>query len=134
MLILQSSRVAGILKDLHSFVSLLLRHLRMINKELDKIEDTLGRRNTLQLEEEDRLHWHNVQTKLNQHKQIEEVRSNFKWETCMVLFSVNYLNRFTLSFEVEFRKETQARRIHWERHFRCKPGDLSSSPRMYVKL
>ncbi|XP_076417615.1 uncharacterized protein LOC143270680 isoform X3 [Peromyscus maniculatus bairdii] len=48
------------------------RHLRMINKELDKIEDTLGRRNTLQLEEEDRLHWHNVQTKLNQHKQIEE--------------------------------------------------------------
>ncbi|XP_037055118.1 fibrous sheath-interacting protein 2-like isoform X2 [Peromyscus leucopus] len=48
------------------------RHLRMINKELDKIEDTLGRRNTLQLEEEDRLHWHNVQTKLNQHKEIEE--------------------------------------------------------------
>ncbi|XP_059106752.1 fibrous sheath-interacting protein 2-like isoform X2 [Peromyscus eremicus] len=48
------------------------RHLCMINKELDKIEDTLGRRNTLQLEEEDRLHWYSVQTKLNQHKQIEE--------------------------------------------------------------
>ncbi|XP_052605733.1 fibrous sheath-interacting protein 2-like [Peromyscus californicus insignis] len=48
------------------------RHLCMINKELDKIEDTLGRRNTVQLEEENRLHWYSVQTKLNQHKQIEE--------------------------------------------------------------
>ncbi|KAL1766327.1 fibrous sheath-interacting protein 2-like [Sigmodon hispidus] len=49
-----------------------LRHLRMIKKELDKIEDTLGRRNTLQLKEEDRQHWDNVRIKLSQCKQVEE--------------------------------------------------------------
>ncbi|KAL6040014.1 hypothetical protein STEG23_015580 [Scotinomys teguina] len=47
------------------------RYLSMINKELDKIEDTLGLRSTLQSEEEDRQHWDSVQTKLRQQKQIE---------------------------------------------------------------
>ncbi|EGW12307.1 Fibrous sheath-interacting protein 2 [Cricetulus griseus] len=49
-----------------------LRHLRMINKELDKLENTSERRNTLQLKEEDRQHWDNVRTKLNLRKQVEE--------------------------------------------------------------
>ncbi|CAH6780230.1 Fsip2l [Phodopus roborovskii] len=49
-----------------------LRHLRMINKELDKIENTSGRRNTLQLKEEDRQHWDNVRRKLSLRKQVEE--------------------------------------------------------------
>ncbi|MEJ1275891.1 putative gene 595 [Cricetulus griseus] len=48
------------------------RHLRMINKELDKLENTSERRNTLQLKEEDRQHWDNVRTKLNLRKQVEE--------------------------------------------------------------
>ncbi|OBS64955.1 hypothetical protein A6R68_06508, partial [Neotoma lepida] len=56
----------------HQDQLLKLRHLHMINKELDKIEDTLGRRNTLQLKEEDRQHWENVRTKLSQQKDIEE--------------------------------------------------------------
>lgn len=80
MLIYHRSRVTGILKvtsSLHPFVLLLLRHLRMINKELDKLENTSERRNTLQLKEEDRQHWDNVRTKLNLRKQVEEVRIKF---------------------------------------------------------
>ncbi|KAH0506594.1 Fibrous sheath-interacting protein 2 [Microtus ochrogaster] len=42
-----------------------LRHLHMIHKELDKIENTSERRNTLQLLEEDLQHWDNVRRKLN---------------------------------------------------------------------
>lgn len=80
MLLCQSFRVTGILKEtsnLHSYVSLLLRHLRMINKELDKIENTSGRRNTLQLKEEDQQHWDNVRRKLNLRTEVEEVRVKF---------------------------------------------------------
>lgn len=72
--------MTGILKatsNLHSYVSLLLRHLRMINKELDKIENTSGRRNTLQLKEEDQQHWDNVRRKLNLRTEVEEVRVKF---------------------------------------------------------
>lgn len=72
--------MTGILKEtsnLHSYVSLLLRHLRMINKELDKIENTSGRRNTLQLKEEDQQHWDNVRRKLNLRTEVEEVRVKF---------------------------------------------------------
>ncbi|XP_055474033.1 fibrous sheath-interacting protein 2-like [Psammomys obesus] len=49
-----------------------LRHLQMIKKELDKIENTSGRRNTLQLKEEDREHWDNVRKVLNLRSQVEE--------------------------------------------------------------
>lgn len=80
MLLYQSFRVTGILKEtsnLHSYVSLLLRYLRMINKELDKIENTSGRRNTLQLKDEDLQHWDNVRRKLNLRTDIEEVRVKF---------------------------------------------------------
>nr|XP_048306252.1 fibrous sheath-interacting protein 2-like isoform X2 [Myodes glareolus] len=49
-----------------------LRYLRMINKELDKIENTSGRRNTLQLKDEDQQHWDNVRRKLNLRTDIEE--------------------------------------------------------------
>ncbi|XP_055474032.1 fibrous sheath-interacting protein 2-like [Psammomys obesus] len=48
------------------------RHLHMIKKELDKIENTSGRRNTLQLKEEDREHWDNVRKVLNLRSQVEE--------------------------------------------------------------
>nr|XP_038956240.1 fibrous sheath-interacting protein 2 isoform X3 [Rattus norvegicus] len=49
-----------------------LRHLNMINKELDKIEDTLERRSTVQMKEEDRQHWDEVRKKLSLRQQIEE--------------------------------------------------------------
>ncbi|GAB1302761.1 Fibrous sheath-interacting protein 2-like [Apodemus speciosus] len=49
-----------------------LRHLNMINKELDKIEDTLGRRSTLQMKEEDRQHWEEVRRKLSLQQQVDE--------------------------------------------------------------
>ncbi|CAO2622322.1 Fibrous sheath-interacting protein 2, partial [Lemmus lemmus] len=49
-----------------------LRHLRMINKELDKMENTSGRRNTLQLMEEDQQHWDNIRGKLNQCTNVED--------------------------------------------------------------
>lgn len=48
----------------------------MINKELDKIEDTLERRSTVQMKEEDRQHWDEVRKKLSLRQQIEEVRVN----------------------------------------------------------
>ncbi|XP_057616759.1 fibrous sheath-interacting protein 2-like [Chionomys nivalis] len=49
-----------------------LRHLRMIHKELDKIENTSERRNTLQLLEEDLQHWDNVRRKLNLRTDVDE--------------------------------------------------------------
>ncbi|XP_028638628.1 fibrous sheath-interacting protein 2-like [Grammomys surdaster] len=49
-----------------------LRHLNMINKELDKIEDTLGRRSTVQMKEEDKQHWDEVRRKLNQQQEVDE--------------------------------------------------------------
>ncbi|XP_055474034.1 fibrous sheath-interacting protein 2-like [Psammomys obesus] len=56
----------------HKVRLLKLRHLHMIKKELDKIENTSGRRNTLQLKEEDREHWDNVTKVLNVRTQVEE--------------------------------------------------------------
>ncbi|XP_031229549.1 fibrous sheath-interacting protein 2-like isoform X3 [Mastomys coucha] len=49
-----------------------LRHLNMINKELDKIEDTLGRRSTIQMKEVDRQHWDDVRRRLNLHQEVEQ--------------------------------------------------------------
>ncbi|XP_032745373.1 fibrous sheath-interacting protein 2-like [Rattus rattus] len=49
-----------------------LRHLNMIYKELDKIEDTLERRSTLQMKEEDRQYWDEVRRKLSLRQQIKE--------------------------------------------------------------
>ncbi|XP_021042987.1 fibrous sheath-interacting protein 2-like [Mus pahari] len=48
-----------------------LRHLNMINKELDKIEDTVGRRSTLVTKEEDKQHWDDVRRRLSLHQEVE---------------------------------------------------------------
>ncbi|XP_006541529.1 uncharacterized protein LOC209005 isoform X1 [Mus musculus] len=48
-----------------------LRHLNMINKELDKLEDTVGKRSSLVMKEEDRQHWDDVKRKLNLHQEVE---------------------------------------------------------------
>lgn len=77
MLLYHSCRVVGILKEtsiLRSFISLLFRHLNMINKELDKLEDTVGKRSSLVMKEEDRQHWDDVKRKLNLHQEVEAVR------------------------------------------------------------
>lgn len=79
MLLYHSCKVVGILKEtsiLHFSISLLFRHLNMIYKELDKIEDTLERRSTLQMKEEDRQYWDEVRRKLSLRQQIKEVRVN----------------------------------------------------------
>ncbi|XP_040599826.1 fibrous sheath-interacting protein 2-like [Mesocricetus auratus] len=77
------------------------RHLHMINKELDKIENTTGRRNTLQLKEEDRQHWDNVRRKLSLRKQIEE-----EWQT----------KEMTLLTKIgeEVRREAKVEEHHWK--------------------
>ncbi|XP_038171795.2 fibrous sheath-interacting protein 2-like [Arvicola amphibius] len=49
-----------------------LRHLRMIQKELDKIENTSERRNTLQLNEEDQQHWDTLRRRLNLRTDVDE--------------------------------------------------------------
>jgi hypothetical protein len=46
----------------------------MINKELDKLEDTVGKRSSLVMKEEDRQHWDDVKRKLNLHQEVEAVR------------------------------------------------------------
>lgn len=51
--------------------------MHMIHKELDKIENTSERRNTLQLLEEDLQHWDNVRRKLYLRTDIDEVRVKF---------------------------------------------------------
>ncbi|XP_060230711.1 fibrous sheath-interacting protein 2-like [Meriones unguiculatus] len=58
----------------HTARLLKLRHLHMIKKELDKIENTSERRNTVQLKEEDREHWDNVRKVLNVRSQVEELK------------------------------------------------------------
>ncbi|XP_075814162.1 fibrous sheath-interacting protein 2-like [Microtus pennsylvanicus] len=58
-----------------------LRHLHMIHKELDKIENTSERRNTLQLLEEDLQHWDNIRRKLNLHTDI-----NQEWQSKEMAF------------------------------------------------
>lgn len=57
MLFYYSCRVVGILKEifiLRFFILFLFRYLNMINKELDKFEDIVGKRSLLVMKEEDR--------------------------------------------------------------------------------
>nr|XP_034342301.1 fibrous sheath-interacting protein 2-like [Arvicanthis niloticus] len=76
-----------------------LRHLNMINKELDKIEDTSDRRSTIQMKEEDKQHWDEVRRKLNLRQQVEE-----EWQ-CKEMSLLAKIGE-------EVRRETKAEEHH----------------------